>query len=112
LTAEVIEGLPVVAQFQEALAARDDDRIKLIATEDFHVIDRANFDEKLSLDALLDYLDDCRPAGRMSSNGASITITHECKNHEYRNVLYNIRDGGISRVVIGRTPGLTIERKD
>ena len=112
LTTAVIEGLLIVAQFEDALATRDQNRIKLRTTEDFHVVDRADYDEKLSLDALLDYVDGCRPAGRMSSNGASITITHECENYEYRYVLYNIRDGGISRVVIGKTPGLTIERKD
>ncbi|MGB3807383.1 MAG: hypothetical protein WA936_09300 [Erythrobacter sp.] len=112
LSTEVIEGLPIVAQFENALAARDEDWMKLLATEDFHVVDRADHDEKLSSDALLDFVDGCRPAGRMSSNGASITIAHECKNYEYRYVLYNIRDGAISRVLIGNTPGLTIERKD
>ncbi len=112
MRAYVVEGLPVVERFEEALVNTDRGRVADATTADFHVVDRSDYDTKLGLDALLRYIEGCPSANRMSANVASIAITHVCKGYEYRDVLYNVRDGRVSRVVIGEIPSLTIKRAD
>ena len=111
MSAYVIESLPIVARFEAALSSGDRDRLASLTTEDFHVVDRSDYEKKLTLNALFDYIDGCEPAGRMSANGSSITITHMCNGYEYRYVLYNIRDGRLSRIIIGDVPRLMIKRE-
>ncbi len=108
----VTAALPIVAAFEGELATSDRADIASLATEDFHVVSRSDWDTKLGIEALYAYIDGCEPAGRMSANEASITITHACDGYDYRYVLYNVRDGKVSRVVIGATPTMQVRREN
>lgn len=112
LSSYVTSALPIVEAFESELATSDRANIVSHTTEDFHVVSRSDWETKLGIEALYAYIDGCETAGRMSANEASITITHACNGHEYRYVLYNVRDGKVSRVVIGAAPAMQVQRQN
>lgn len=112
LSSYVAAALPIVAAFEGELATSDRADIASFVADDFHVVSRSDWETKLGIEALYEYIDGCEPAGRMSANEASITITHACNGYDYRYVLYNVRDGKVSRVVIGATPVMQVPREN
>lgn len=100
---------PQIETFLGSLEADANRDTKAVTTVDFQVAQFPEGEERLSMQQLGSMVDECELSEKFQSNSVAVTVFYKCPNGSSPRLVFNFRDGKISRVLAGFLEPIRIE---